>query len=83
MGKFVTVFEKQHNMYQETQNPDGGRRVSNSYKEDIVMSCFNFGGNCCWIIILILLFFCCGNGGSCGMNNDCGCGNNNGCGCGC
>ena len=45
------------------------------YKEDIIMSCFNFGGNnCCWIIILILLFCVCGNNGS---DNACGnnCGN--------
>lgn len=50
-------------------------------KEDIIMSCFNFGGNnCCWIIILILLFCCCGNnGGVSSSNNGCGCGCDNNC----
>lgn len=64
----------------------GGGGFQKVYKEDIVMSCFNFGGNgCCWILILILLFSCCGGNGTAYANNDCGCGNscNNGCGCGC
>lgn len=44
-----------------------------TFKEDIIMSCFNFGGNnCCWIIILILLFCVCGNGNNGCATNDCG-----------
>lgn len=69
----VTKKLRLHNMYYETEASKGSG-VSRKYffKEDIIMSCFNFGGNnCCWIIILILLFCVCGNGGN-ANNNDCG-----------
>ncbi len=62
-------------MYYETEASTGSGGFANNYKEDIIMSCFNFGGNnCCWIIILILLFCVCGNGGNTTANNGCGCG---------
>jgi len=62
-------------MYYETEASKGSGGFRIIFKEDIIMSCFNFGGNnCCWIIILILLFCVCGNNGS---DNACGnnCGN--------
>jgi len=60
-------------MYYETEASKGGRGFRIIFKEDIIMSCFNFGGgnSCCWIIILILLFCVCGNGNN-GCDNGCG-----------
>lgn len=75
LKKTVTKKHEPHNMYYETEASKRGGGFKILFKEDIYMSCFNFGGgNCCWIIILILLFCACGNGN----NNGCGC-ENNGC----
>lgn len=76
--KTVTKKAELHNMYYETEASQGGGGFRIIFKEDIYMSCFNFGGgnSCCWIIILILLFCVCGNGGNT-ANNGCGC--DNGC----
>ncbi len=79
--KSVTKLHLPHNMYYETEASRGsGGFKKVLFKEDIIMSCFNFGnGNgCCWILILIILFCVCGNGNGNDCGNSCGnnCGNN-------